>query len=50
VVDTRANLLRATDMLDQIALDKYSFVRDSYLQRRQSQIQPEEDRVWEDEE
>ena len=49
VVDTRANLLRATDMLDEIALDKYSFVRDSYLQRRQSQIQPEEDRVWEEE-
>ena len=49
VVDTRANLLRATDMLDQIALDKYSFVRDSYLQRRQSQIQPEDDAVWEEE-
>lgn len=50
VVDTRANLLRATDMLDEVALDKYSFVRDSYLQRRQSQIRPEEDRVWEDDE
>lgn len=49
VVDSRANLLRATDMLDQIALDKYSFVRDSYLQRRQSQIQPEDDAVWEEE-
>lgn len=49
VVDTRANLLRATDMLDQIALDKYSFVRDTYLQRRQSQIQPEDDAVWEEE-
>ena len=49
VVDTRANLLRATDMLDEIALDKYSFVRDSYLQRRQSQIQPEDDAVWEEE-
>lgn len=48
VVDVRANLLRATDMLDEIALDKYSFVRDSYLQRRQSQIQPDDDAVWED--
>lgn len=51
IVDTRAELLSATDLLDQIALDKYSFVRDGYLQRRQSQIRPqEEDRFWEDEE
>jgi phospholipid-binding lipoprotein MlaA len=50
VVDTRANLLRATNMLDDIALDKYSFVRDSYLQRRQSQISPEDERDWEEEE
>lgn len=49
VVDTRANLLRVSDMLDEIALDKYSFVRDSYLQRRQSQIQSEDDAVWEEE-
>jgi phospholipid-binding lipoprotein MlaA len=33
-VDLRANLLRASDVLDQAALDKYSFTRDSYLQRR----------------
>ncbi len=38
VVDTRANLLGATSLLDQAALDKYSFTRDAYLQRRQSQI------------
>ncbi len=34
VINTRANLLRVTDMLDGIALDKYTFVRDAYLQRR----------------
>jgi phospholipid-binding lipoprotein MlaA len=34
VVDTRAGLLQATRMLDSIALDRYSFVRDAYLQRR----------------
>src|SRR5262249_36169956 len=34
VVSTRANLLGATDLLAQAALDKYSFVRDAYLQRR----------------
>jgi len=50
IVNTRAELLPATNMLDQIALDKYSFVRDGYLQRRQSQIRPpEEDRYWEEE-
>lgn len=38
-VETRANLLRATSMLEGAALDKYSFTRDIYLQRRQSQIE-----------
>jgi phospholipid-binding lipoprotein MlaA len=38
VVSTRAGLLPATRMLDSIALDKYVFVRDAYLQRRQSLI------------
>jgi phospholipid-binding lipoprotein MlaA len=38
VVDTRAGLLRAGTLLDEAAIDKYSFVRDFYLQRRQNQI------------
>jgi len=38
VVDQRAGLLRAGDMLQEAALDPYSFLRDSYLQRRRSQI------------
>lgn len=38
VVDARANLLRATEMLDGAALDPYSFVRDVSLQRRAGQI------------
>lgn len=38
VVDTRAGLLQATRMLDSIALDRYSFVRDAHLQRRQNQV------------
>ncbi|SCZ50586.1 MlaA family lipoprotein [Thiohalomonas denitrificans] len=37
-VDTRAGLLRASRVLDQAALDPYGFMRDSYLQRRQSLI------------
>lgn len=35
IVDTRANLLDADAFLRQAALDEYSFVRDTYLQRRE---------------
>jgi phospholipid-binding lipoprotein MlaA len=38
VVETRAGLLRATSLLDEAALDPYSFTRDLYLNRRQSQV------------
>ena len=38
VVDTRANLLSASQMLDDIALDRYSFLRDAYTARRRSQV------------
>lgn len=38
VVDTRAKYLRASALLEDAALDKYSFTRDLYLNRRQSQI------------
>lgn len=38
VVNVRANLLGAGDVLDQAALDKYSFTRDVYQQRRNSLI------------
>lgn len=38
VVNARANLLGATGLLDDIALDKYTFIRDAYLQRRRSLI------------
>ena len=38
VINTRANLLGAIQLLDDIALDKYSFLRDAYLQRRRSLV------------
>ena len=38
VVNTRARLLPATDLVERIALDQYAFVRDAYLQRRASLI------------
>jgi len=34
VVDVRSNLLRAGEVLDDAALDKYSFTRDVFLQVR----------------
>ncbi|WP_374410198.1 VacJ family lipoprotein [Hydrogenophaga sp.] len=43
-VETRANLLRATTLLEGAALDKYSFTRDLYLQRRESQIEDIKDK------
>jgi phospholipid-binding lipoprotein MlaA len=50
LVHSRADLLSATSLLEQVALDKYSFVRDSYLARRRNQVfdgnppeEPEED-------
>ena len=38
LVNVRANLLRATDVLEGAALDKYSFTRDAFLQRRRAEI------------
>jgi phospholipid-binding lipoprotein MlaA len=35
VIDSRANLLQAESFLDTAALDRYSFLRDTYLQRRE---------------
>jgi phospholipid-binding lipoprotein MlaA len=35
VVNTRANLLGAEKFLDTAAMDRYSFLRDTYLQRRE---------------
>jgi phospholipid-binding lipoprotein MlaA len=38
IVDTRASLLGASNLLEEAALDRYAFVRDAYLQRRASKI------------
>jgi phospholipid-binding lipoprotein MlaA len=38
VVDLRAKLLNLTDQVDQVALDKYSFTRDAYLQKRLNDV------------
>ena len=38
VIDTRSNFLRASQLLDDAALDKYSFTRDAHLQRRLNDV------------
>lgn len=37
-IDTRAALLPGSDLLDEAALDPYTFMRDAYLQRRANQV------------
>ncbi len=37
-LDTRASLLSFSDSLDEVALDKYSFTRDAFLQRRRNAV------------
>ena len=38
LIDTRAGLLSVTNALDEVALDKYSFARDAFLQRRSNAV------------
>lgn len=51
VLDTRAGLLGLSNALDEVALDKYSFSRDAFLQRRRNAVYdgnpPDEDSVTE---
>lgn len=37
-IDARADLLPGSDLLDEAALDPYTFMRDAYLQRRANQV------------
>ena len=37
-VRTRANLIKAESVLDQAAIDRYTFIRDAWLQRRRNQV------------
>ena len=48
-VDTRADLLQSSRLLDTAALDPYAFLREAYLQRRQNLVYdgnpPDEDKL-----
>jgi len=38
VIDTRAGLLGASEMLNELAFDRYTFLRDAYITRRRSLV------------
>lgn len=38
LLNTRTNLLQAGNLVDQVALDRYSFIRDAYLSRRRDAL------------
>jgi phospholipid-binding lipoprotein MlaA len=38
LIDKRATLLDASNLMEEASLDRYQFLRDSYLQRRESQV------------
>ncbi|MDM0051902.1 VacJ family lipoprotein [Variovorax sp. J22R115] len=38
LVDLRSNLLRASQLLEDAALDRYTFTRDAFLQRRRNEV------------
>ena len=43
IVDKRVGVLDAVNLIEEAALDKYVFIRDAYMQRRESQIKVEKD-------
>lgn len=43
LVEKRASVLDAGTLIEEAALDKYVFIRDAYLQRREGQVNPDDD-------
>lgn len=41
-VDTRTNLLETLDFVDDVAIDRYSMLRDAWLQKRQADVNDED--------
>ncbi|NHC60146.1 MlaA family lipoprotein [Paenalcaligenes suwonensis] len=39
IVNMRSNLLDADELVNEVALDRYSFIRDAYLQRRDAMVE-----------
>lgn len=43
VVDTRVQLQTSLDLIDEVALDKYTFMRDAWLQKREADVRDVDD-------
>jgi phospholipid-binding lipoprotein MlaA len=43
IVDKRASVLQASNLIEEAAIDKYVFIRGAYLQRREGQIKKEDE-------
>lgn len=50
LLNTRANLLSASNVLEETALDKYAFTRNAFLQKRQNEIDNMRESLSEDDE
>jgi phospholipid-binding lipoprotein MlaA len=48
VVDLRAGVLNASNLIEEAALDRYEFIRDAYLQRRANKINSSRERDADD--
>jgi len=48
VIDLRAGVLDASNLIEEAALDRYEFIRDAYLQRRASKISSNRERGADD--
>ena len=46
IVDQRSLVLDASDLIEAAALDRYEFVRDAYLQRRESRVRAKQSDSW----
>jgi phospholipid-binding lipoprotein MlaA len=46
MIDTRAQLLKKQSLIDEVSLDKYTFVRNAYMQNRAYKIKQNEDRGY----
>ena len=48
VIDQRASILEASSLMEDAALDRYEFIRDGYMQRRESRVRDGESAPRED--
>ena len=43
IIDSRVQLTSAMELVDKVAIDRYAFVRDAWLQKREAEVRDEDD-------